>query len=66
MPNTPYEPPALEKGTLRVTPLGGLGESVPSGWGLVVFRGILFVRSGVEGFPPVIESRLRKVLESKS
>lgn len=26
MPNTPYEPPALEKGTLRVTPLGGLGE----------------------------------------
>ncbi|MBP1327539.1 ribonuclease J [Leucobacter exalbidus] len=26
MPNPPYAPPALAKGTLRVTPLGGLGE----------------------------------------
>ena len=26
MPNVPYSPPALESGTLRVTPLGGLGE----------------------------------------
>ena len=26
MPNPPYAPPALKKGTLRVTPLGGLGE----------------------------------------
>ncbi|GAA5025521.1 ribonuclease J [Microbacterium fluvii] len=26
MPNTVYDPPALETGTLRVTPLGGLGE----------------------------------------
>lgn len=26
MPNPPYAPPALEKGALRVTPLGGLGE----------------------------------------
>jgi ribonuclease J len=26
MPNDLYEPPALEKGTLRITPLGGLGE----------------------------------------
>ena len=26
MPNPPYAPPALEKGTLRITPLGGLGE----------------------------------------
>ncbi|WP_169581433.1 MULTISPECIES: ribonuclease J [Microbacterium] len=26
MPTTPYDPPALEQGTLRVTPLGGLGE----------------------------------------
>lgn len=26
MPNTVYDPPVLEPGTLRVTPLGGLGE----------------------------------------
>jgi len=26
MPNTVYDPPALAQGTLRVTPLGGLGE----------------------------------------
>jgi ribonuclease J len=26
MPTTPYDPPALAPGTLRVTPLGGLGE----------------------------------------
>ncbi|MFA5605670.1 MAG: ribonuclease J [Leucobacter sp.] len=26
MPNPPYAPPALEPGTLRITPLGGLGE----------------------------------------
>ncbi|MFV0433929.1 MAG: ribonuclease J [Leucobacter sp.] len=26
MTNPPYAPPALEKGTLRITPLGGLGE----------------------------------------
>lgn len=26
MPNPPYAPPKLEKGTLRITPLGGLGE----------------------------------------
>ncbi|GAA1468643.1 ribonuclease J [Microbacterium thalassium] len=26
MPMNPYDPPALESGTLRVTPLGGLGE----------------------------------------
>jgi ribonuclease J len=26
MPTTPYDPPALEQGTLRITPLGGLGE----------------------------------------
>jgi ribonuclease J len=26
MPNTVYDPPKLERGTLRVTPLGGLGE----------------------------------------
>ncbi|MBL3686557.1 ribonuclease J [Leucobacter zeae] len=26
MPNPPYAPPALEKGVLRITPLGGLGE----------------------------------------
>ena len=26
MPNVPFAPPALESGTLRVTPLGGLGE----------------------------------------
>lgn len=26
MPTTPYDPPALQNGTLRVTPLGGLGE----------------------------------------
>ncbi|MHC2999201.1 ribonuclease J [Microbacterium sp. HJ5] len=26
MPITPFDPPALEPGTLRVTPLGGLGE----------------------------------------
>jgi ribonuclease J len=26
MPTSPYEPPVLEQGTLRVTPLGGLGE----------------------------------------
>lgn len=26
MPSTVYDPPALETGTLRVTPLGGLGE----------------------------------------
>lgn len=26
MPNPPYAPPKLKKGTLRVTPLGGLGE----------------------------------------
>ena len=26
MPNDLYDPPALEKGTLRVMPLGGLGE----------------------------------------
>jgi ribonuclease J len=26
MPTTVYDPPALESGTLRVTPLGGLGE----------------------------------------
>ncbi|MFH8250999.1 ribonuclease J [Microbacterium sp. B2969] len=26
MPSTVYDPPALEPGTLRVTPLGGLGE----------------------------------------
>ena len=26
MPSTVYDPPALEAGTLRVTPLGGLGE----------------------------------------
>ncbi|WP_127472602.1 ribonuclease J [Microbacterium sulfonylureivorans] len=26
MPTTPFDPPALEPGTLRVTPLGGLGE----------------------------------------
>jgi ribonuclease J len=26
MPSTVYEPPVLESGTLRVTPLGGLGE----------------------------------------
>jgi len=26
MPTTVFDPPALEKGTLRVTPLGGLGE----------------------------------------
>ncbi|WP_243076766.1 ribonuclease J [Microbacterium sp. SS28] len=26
MPSTLYDPPALEQGTLRVTPLGGLGE----------------------------------------
>ncbi|GAB3604284.1 ribonuclease J [Microbacterium aureliae] len=26
MPTTPYDPPALAAGTLRVTPLGGLGE----------------------------------------
>src|SRR4029079_18320431 len=25
MPSTVYDPPALESGTLRVTPLGGLG-----------------------------------------
>ena len=26
MPNTPYTPPKLKQGTLRITPLGGLGE----------------------------------------
>ncbi|UTX52280.1 ribonuclease J [Leucobacter aridicollis] len=26
MPNPPYAPPKLKKGTLRITPLGGLGE----------------------------------------
>ncbi|MET0447387.1 MAG: ribonuclease J, partial [Aeromicrobium sp.] len=26
MPTSPYDPPPLENGTLRVTPLGGLGE----------------------------------------
>ncbi|KRB36016.1 ribonuclease J [Microbacterium sp. Root180] len=26
MPSTPFDPPALQPGTLRVTPLGGLGE----------------------------------------
>src|SRR6186997_3283343 len=26
MPSTVYDPPALDSGTLRVTPLGGLGE----------------------------------------
>jgi len=26
VPNPPYAPPALEPGTLRITPLGGLGE----------------------------------------
>lgn len=26
MPTTPFDPPVLEPGTLRVTPLGGLGE----------------------------------------
>ncbi|MGO3148100.1 MAG: ribonuclease J [Leucobacter sp.] len=26
MPNHPYAPPKLKKGTLRITPLGGLGE----------------------------------------
>lgn len=26
MPNPPYAPPALKKGALRITPLGGLGE----------------------------------------
>ena len=26
MPTNVYDPPALESGTLRVTPLGGLGE----------------------------------------
>ncbi|MFB8388111.1 ribonuclease J [Microbacterium sp. NPDC055910] len=26
MPNSPFDPPALEKGTLRITPIGGLGE----------------------------------------
>jgi ribonuclease J len=26
MPTTPFDPPALEQGTLRITPLGGLGE----------------------------------------
>ena len=26
MPRNVYDPPALEKGTLRVIPLGGLGE----------------------------------------
>jgi ribonuclease J len=26
MPTTPYDPPELEAGTLRVVPLGGLGE----------------------------------------
>lgn len=26
MPTTPFDPPALEQGTLRVVPLGGLGE----------------------------------------
>ncbi len=28
MPTTPFDPPALAAGTLRVIPLGGLGESV--------------------------------------
>ncbi|MGX1701479.1 ribonuclease J [Microbacterium sp. NPDC055357] len=26
MPNSPFDPPTLEKGTLRITPIGGLGE----------------------------------------
>ncbi|MFE7846409.1 ribonuclease J [Microbacterium sp. NPDC057407] len=26
MPTTPFDPPALEQGTLRIVPLGGLGE----------------------------------------
>ena len=26
MPTTPYDPPELEAGTLRIVPLGGLGE----------------------------------------
>ena len=26
MPSTPFDPPELEAGTLRVVPLGGLGE----------------------------------------
>ncbi|HHG6298048.1 TPA: hypothetical protein ACPXFP_002218, partial [Streptococcus pneumoniae] len=26
MPNPPFSPPKLKQGTLRITPLGGLGE----------------------------------------
>ena len=36
MPSTVYDPPALESGTLRVTPLGGLLMIL--GWLLAAWR----------------------------
>ncbi|KAM9863946.1 ribonuclease J [Leucobacter sp. BZR 635] len=75
MPNAPYAPPKLQKGTLRITPLGGLGEVGRNmtvyeidGKLLVVDCGVLFPEEhqpGVDLILPditLIEDRLQDIV----
>lgn len=75
MPNPPYAPPALESGTLRITPLGGLGEVGRNmtvyeidGKLLIVDCGVLFPEEHQPGvdliLPDIakIEKRLKDVV----
>lgn len=75
MPNPPYAPPKLKKGTLRITPLGGLGEVGRNmtvyeidGKLLVVDCGVLFPEEhqpGVDLILPditLIEDRLQDIV----
>ncbi|GAA2836840.1 ribonuclease J [Leucobacter komagatae] len=75
MPNPPYSPPKLKKGTLRITPLGGLGEVGRNmtvyeinGKLLVVDCGVLFPEEHQPGvdliLPDItqIENRLQDIV----
>lgn len=75
MPNTPFTPPKLKQGTLRITPLGGLGEVGRNmtvyeinGKLLVVDCGVLFPEEHQPGvdliLPDIskIENRLQDVV----
>ena len=75
MPNAPYAPPKLKKGTLRITPLGGLGEVGRNmtvyeidGKLLVVDCGVLFPEEHQPGvdliLPDItqIENRLQDIV----
>ncbi len=75
MPNPPYAPPKLNKGTLRITPLGGLGEVGRNmtvyeidGKLLVVDCGVLFPEEHQPGvdliLPDItqIENRLQDIV----